>query len=101
MNECKLIKANLPESEEAYRTGEGEGCFFIVDAETRTAYERNEEKSDRLYYGILDNDSCYYLGLEHGERLPLEMRGEFRPVVPFEYLRDRWKLNTAAIEPPF
>ena len=87
------IKGNLPASAEAYEHGSGEGVFFIVDDETRAAYDANEPKTDRLYYGILDNDSIYYLGLTHGERLPLEMRGEFRPVVPLDYLREHWELN--------
>ena len=88
MKEPNFIKVNLPPDEEAYKYGYGEGCFFIVDDETKEAYDRDAE--DGEYYGILDNDSFYYPGLNHGERLPIEMRGEKRPVVPIDALK-KWK----------
>ena len=80
-----IIKANLPTTPEEYKTGNGEGCFFIVDDRTKEAYDNDEESG--TYIGILDNDSFYYPGLRHGRRLPLEMRGANRPVVPLEALR--------------
>ena len=49
--------------------------------ETARAYD--EDVTGGLYVGILDNDSCYYPGLNHGELLPFEMRGECRPVADF------------------
>ncbi len=88
MKEPILIKANIPPSEEAYKNGYGEGCFFIVDEETKAAYDQDATGGE--YFGILDNDSLYFPGLKHGERLPLEMRGTKRPIVPFEAL-SKWK----------
>ena len=79
------IKANLPNSLEDYKTGNGEGCFFIVDQRTKDAYDK--DISGVYYEGILDNDSIYYPKLKHGTLLPLEMRGAFRPVVPYEILQ--------------
>ena len=88
MKEPKLIKVNLPQDEEAYKHGVCEGCFFIVDDRTKTAYDLDATGGE--YYGILDNDSLYYPGLKHGERLQIEMRGKQRPVVPLKALR-KWK----------
>lgn len=93
-----FIKCNLPPDPVSYEHGAGEGCFFIVDDETKAAYDADEEKSDRLYCGILDNDSFYYLGLYHGERLPLEMRGKMRPVVPIKYLQEHFEFNKEFFE---
>lgn len=80
------IKANLPANQSDYATGNGEGCFFLVDDEAKKAYDTDEEGT--VYEGILDNDSAYYPSLYHGMRMPLEMRGEFRPVVPLSFLQE-------------
>lgn len=88
MEQGYYIKANLPATEDAYRAGTGEGCYFIVDAATKAAHDSDTEGGG--YSGILDNDSAYYPGLMHGERLPLEMRGLYRPVVPFSAL-EPWR----------
>lgn len=81
-----FIQVNLPPTEQDYLSGSGEGCWFIVDDETKAAYDRNEQSTGKLYEGTLDNDSIYYPTLNHGERLPIEMRGDKRPVVPYSYL---------------
>ena len=83
-NYTNSIKANLPEDPEGYERGNGEGCFFLVDDETKEAYDT--DASGTGYVGILDNDSISYPNLKHGELLPLEMRGDRRPVVPLEAL---------------
>ena len=82
------IKANLPSDESAYLAGNGEGCWFLVDPDTKRAYD--DDSGDETYFGILANDSCYYKGLRHGTVLPLEMRGSCRPVVPFRHLAGGW-----------
>ena len=78
------IKANIPHSREEYEIGAGEGCFFLVSEDVKAAYDKDE--AGTVYTGILDNDSIYYPGLNHGAELPLEMRGNMRPVVPIEAL---------------
>lgn len=93
-----FIKGILPPNPDSYQYGSGESVFFIVNDETRAAYDAREPKTDRLYYGILDNNSMYYLGLNKGERLPLEMRGEFKPVVPLDYLKEHWQLSPQEID---
>ena len=82
------IKVNLPSNEESYQSGNGEGCWFLVNEETKKAYD-NDEKGTK-YFGILDNDSVYYHGLLAGTELPIEMRGENRPVVPYNYLLEHY-----------
>ena len=81
----------IPPDMEAYKHGFGEGCFFIVDDRTKTAYDLNATGGG--FFGILDNNSLYYKGLKHGERLPLEMRGDRAPVVPIEAL-SKWEVRT-------
>lgn len=88
MKEPNFIKAILPPNEDCYKCGNGEGCWFIVDDRTKTAYDL--DATGGTFYGILDNDSIYYPDLKHGERLPLEMRGNRAPVVPIEALK-KWK----------
>lgn len=75
------IKINLPLTEQDYESGNGEGVWMLVDLETKKAYD--QDFIGKRYIGILDNDSCYYPGLNVGELLPFEMRGEYRPVVDF------------------
>lgn len=82
------LKANLPASQEEYDSGNGEGCWFIAEADAKQAYDQDAETG--VYRCILDNDSDYYPGLNHGEVLPVEMRGTNRPVVPYSYLAEHY-----------
>ena len=59
----EYIKVNLPLTEHDYAAGNGEGVWVLVDPETKKAHD--------------------YPGLNHGELLPFEMRGECRPVADF------------------
>lgn len=74
----EYIKVNFPLTEQDYLNGNGEGMWMLVDAETKAAYEKDVEGG--TYVGLLDNDSFYYPGLNHGELVPFEMRGQYRPV---------------------
>ena len=86
------IKANLPPTADAYPiNGAGEGVFVIVDDETKAAYDRGE--SGGGYDCVLDNASTYWHGLFPGEIMPLELRGEFRPVVPYPWLVEHFTLE--------
>ena len=87
-SEPNYIKANLPPTLEDYERGCGEGCWFIVDERTKAAYDNDEAGTG--FFGTLANESLYFPGLSQGERLPLEMRGKKRPVVPFDALK-QWK----------
>lgn len=85
------IKANLTYNAASYQSGNGEGVWVIVDEDVFNQYQADATGAG--YTCELDNDACYYLGLYAGEQLPLELRGDKRPVVPYEYLVARWPLN--------
>lgn len=80
------IKVNLPDSKDSYTTGNGEGVWVLVSERVKEIYDRDAEGG--FCFGILDNDSCYWPGLNHGAAIPFEMRGANRPVVPYEWLYD-------------
>lgn len=82
----EYIKVNLPASSEAYESGNGEGVWVLVDPRTKKAYD--SDATGGVYFGILDNDSVYYPGLNHGEPIPFEMRGDKRPVTPIAWLAE-------------
>lgn len=84
----KEVKANIPANAAEYERGNGEGVFVAIDGETLEAY--NENKTGGEYIGSLDNDSWNYPGLTHGTTIPLEMRGENRPVVPLQWLIENY-----------
>ena len=91
MDRNELIKVNLPADMESYRHGFGEGVWVLVDAKTKAAHDSDTQGG--LYEGVLDNDSYYWTGLEHGAVIPFEMRGDRRPVVPFDWLEEHYTLN--------
>ena len=84
-NRCtEHIKVNMPDNAEGYERGNGEGVFVLVDEQTKRAHDNDEESG--IYFGVLDNDSFYWPGINHGEIIPFEMRGNNRPVVPLAWL---------------
>lgn len=86
------IMVNLSLTEQDYLAGNGEGVWVLVDPETKKAHDT--DVTGEGYIGILDNDSFYYPGLNHGELLPFEMRGECRPVADFHsFLSELTKLT--------
>ena len=82
------IKVNLPSNEKNYLSGNGEGCWVLVNEDAFKAYENDE--NDTTYNGILDNDSIYYPGLLAGTEIPIETRGKCRPVVPYSWLLENY-----------
>ena len=79
------IKINVPETEEDYLRGNGEGMWALVDEETKKAHD-DDNVTGGGYQAELDNDSFYWPGLEHGQIVPIEMRGDKRPVVPYNWV---------------
>ena len=82
------IKVNIPENIGDYKSGNGEGCWVIVDDDVKRAYDNDENGT--VYEGILDNDCWCYPELLHGIRIQFEMRGKFRPVASVEYLQEQY-----------
>ena len=92
-DECtEYIKVNSPGSEDSYKTGNGEGVWVLVSEQVKAIYDQDAEGG--YYFGILDNDSCYWPGLNHGAAIPFEMRGKNRPVVPYEWLAE-WQAKSS------
>ena len=79
------IRVNLPETHEDEATGNGEGCWALVSHEVKAAYDSNETGGD--YFGILDNDSIYYPGIDHGAIILFTLRGTGRAIASRAYLR--------------
>ena len=65
------IKVNLPSNEKSYLSGNGEGCWVLVNEDAFKAYENDENST--TYNGILDNDSIYYPGLLAGTKYRLKL----------------------------
>ncbi len=80
-NMTEYIKVNLPLTEQDYLAGNGEGVWVLVDPKTKQAHDTDATGGG--YVGILDNDSCYYPGLNAGQLIPFELRGSYRPVANF------------------
>ena len=80
-NMTEYIKVNLPLTEQDYLAGNGEGVWVLVDPKTKQAHDTDAIGGG--YVGILDNDSCYYPGLNAGQLIPFELRGSYRPVANF------------------
>ena len=56
-------------------------------------YPDDSDENGTSYTGILDNDSYYYIGLNHGAIIPFEMRGQYKPVVPYSWLTEHYEIN--------
>ena len=78
------FKVNLPDTLDSYKSGNGEGVWAYTDFESYEKW-KNDEKDSIIYVRIL-NDSIYYNGLEYGDLVPVELRGEYRPVAMYEEL---------------
>lgn len=83
------LRAFIPLTEKEYKKGYGEGCYFIVSAEVKAAYDK--EETGTTYKGILDTDSMHYPELKQGQELPLEMRGIDSPIVPYKAIKKQRK----------
>ena len=73
------IKVNLPETEESYNKGNGEGCWAEIDDKTFQDWETDREGGQ--YVGRLLNTPFFdFHGLQYGDLFVFEMRGDKRPV---------------------
>ena len=78
-------KGNLPGSLEAYRRGNGEGIFIMVDLQTNN--KLNKDQTSGTFFGFSANDSIYYPSLneeafgETSKAIEFEFRGTKRPVL--------------------
>jgi hypothetical protein len=85
-----LFKANIPEDYDAYRSGNGEGCWWRPlhpkDLKKALGNTSNKEK----FMAILCNDSIYFMGLlRFGHIIQLETRGSDRAVMDVKWLNEK------------
>jgi len=75
-----MIKVNLPRNDEQFIAGNGEGCFCVVDAETKTKFD--VDKSGGTFVGILLNTPLYkeWFHMQEGDPILFTMKGKMRPV---------------------
>ena len=85
------IKVNFPKTEEGYIEGAGEGCYCIIDKYDKEAYDMNAHNA--IIEGVLDNVCSNYKGLNPGQVVPIELRGDKRPVVPYSWLVEHFEAN--------
>lgn len=76
--EPNCVKINLPQSQDKFAKGLGEGIWVSVDDITMAAYNSNTQGG--VYTGSLRNDSYYYPHLKWGHTISFEMRGMNRAV---------------------
>lgn len=94
-NNFGYVKVNIPDNIDEYFAGNGEGCYFVLtDQNARNDYDSG--KHGCVHMCMLANYSMYWLGLKPGDVLPVEFRGNRRPVVPFSYL-EQWAQGKQAM----
>lgn len=74
------LKVNLPRNEELFNQGHGEGCFVVVEEETKAHFDVNN--AGGVFLGILLNSPVYkeWFHLEEGDPVLFCMKGQLRPV---------------------
>lgn len=83
-----FFKVNLPSSKENYVSGNGEGVWACTDLISYKKYQ--EDKNEGIIYVKILNDSVYYNGLNCEDLIPVELRGEKRPVAIYEELLSKY-----------
>lgn len=81
----KMFKVNLPATKDEYETGNGEGVWACATA-SDTEKVFSDCEYEIIFVKIL-NDSLYYPGLKCYDIIPVELRGECRPVAMFNELQ--------------
>lgn len=95
-SEHKMFKVNLPETQENYISGNGEGVWACGNSKTLNAWRKNKNKG--IYFAMVLNDSVYYPKLKCGMIIPIEMRGDKRPVALYEELLNNYEIDFENIE---
>ena len=96
----KMFRVNLPSTEKSYRNGNGEGVWCYGNEETYNALVENNV-SEGIYYVKIQNDSVYFPELVCDTCIPVEARGEKRPVCPFDFIKDYEQLDEDALRDLF
>ena len=82
------IRVIVPESAEECARGDGEAVSACVCAAAKADCEAGAR--GRIYDAFLEKSPRGWPDLFAGALVPIELRGEGRPVVPFEWLQWRY-----------
>lgn len=84
----EYIEVNVPEDYDGYLEGCGEGCWALVDEDVKQQYDEDVlDNPGTTHRAILDNDCWKWPFLRHGHAIEIELRGENRAVVNYDFLR--------------
>lgn len=83
-SEPLYVSGIVPESPEQYAAGEGSLCDFKIDEEAKAAIDREEPTG--YIYGVTAHPVP---GIRAGARVPLDLRGDKPPIVPYSTILQR------------
>lgn len=85
-----MFKLNLPDTQDGFDRGNGEGVWAYSDDETKKIHDE-EIVLGGIYFARILNDSVYYPGkLKYNEIVAFEMRGKYRPIAFFTELNEKY-----------
>ena len=82
----ETVRINIPSDIDSYNSGHGEGAIWLVSPEDNE--DLNNEKTDGEFEAVLATGSSYYDEIEFGYVLTAEHRGEKRPVIKWDIVKD-------------
>ena len=89
-DEREFFRVNLPDSEESYEYGSGEGVWAVSNSKGfRIAQDDNSYKE--LFLVRILNDSIYFKDLKMGDYVLVESRRDNRPVAIYKELVNRFE----------
>lgn len=98
----EYIRVNVPHDYDEYLSGNGEGCWALAEEDVKALYDADaQDEPGETHRAILDNDCLAWPFLRHGCAIEIEMRGEFRPVVSYEFLRRQALTHGAHVPEPW
>jgi hypothetical protein len=100
------LKVNLPRNDASFSDGFGEGCFVVVEEQTKALFDVNREGG--IYVGILLNTPVYkeWFHLKEGDPILFCMKGQLRPVAfvdqtsVVDQLRGMFNSDGELVHPP-
>lgn len=90
-NQEFFFEVNLPACEKSFHKGFGERVWAYTDLSSYNKIKNNH--NGEIIYVKLLSDSFYYKDLKHETLIPIELRGEYRPVAIYEELSAKYQKN--------
>jgi len=80
-NDPRIFQGNIPDTEEAYETGNGMSCYFLPYSDKDYKKYLDNESNGESIKAIILNDAYE---IKWGTLLTLETRGPYMPVLPWD-----------------